>query len=65
MAEVNVTLSKTIQDNYEPIRIEIGVTDTVRADEKVSDAVDRVYTLVENKLLLRVREELHELGRAK
>lgn len=65
MSNVTVILSKTIQDNYEPLRIEIGVTDDTRPGEKVTDAVDRVYGLVERKLLERVTEELEALGRKK
>lgn len=65
MADVHVTLSKTIQDNYEPIRIEIGVTAATLPNEKVADAIDRVYALVEKKLLERVTDELEALGRKK
>lgn len=42
--------------NYESIHVSIGIEDFVRRDEKVADAVDRIYTLVEKKLVEKMEE---------
>jgi hypothetical protein len=42
--------------NYETLRISVGVTDSLRGDEKVSDAFERVYAFVSDKLIEKVNE---------
>lgn len=42
--------------NYENIHVDLGVEDYVRGDETVSEAMDRVYTFVEEQLVRRVQE---------
>lgn len=50
--------------NYESLRVGIGVEDFVRDKESVSDATDRVYEFVENKLMEKVSEIEEELNAA-
>lgn len=47
--------------NYESIRVSLGVEDFPRHDESVSDATDRVYKFVENKLVEKMNEIEEEL----
>lgn len=42
--------------NYENIHVDVGVEDNVRQGENVSQAMDRVYTFVEDQLIQRVQE---------
>jgi len=47
--------------NYESIHVMIGVTDFARQTESVSQATDRVYSFVENKLIEKMKEIEDEL----
>jgi len=47
--------------NYESIRISIGVEDSLRQNETVDKATERVYTFVENKLIEKANEIEAEL----
>jgi hypothetical protein len=47
--------------NYESIRISIGVEDSLRQNETVDQATERVYTFVENKLIEKANEIEAEL----
>jgi hypothetical protein len=51
--------------NYESIKINIGVEDTVRQGENVDSATERVYKFVEDKLIEKTREVEEELKRGK
>jgi hypothetical protein len=42
--------------NYESLHLEVGVDDYVRTGELVSDAMDRVYSFVEEQLVERMQE---------
>lgn len=42
--------------NYETIAIEVGIEDSVRNGENVSQAMDRVYSFVEEQLVQRVQD---------
>jgi hypothetical protein len=42
--------------NYESLHLEVGVDDYVRSGESVSDAMDRVYSFVEEQLVERMQE---------
>ena len=42
--------------NYESVHVDVGIEDYVRGDETVSQAMDRVYTFVEQQLVDRVQE---------
>lgn len=63
---VRVDLSFTRNlGNFESIKIGIGVDDFVRDGETVTDAADRVYKFVEDKLLEKTREVEEELKHGK
>lgn len=47
--------------NFESVRVAIGVEDHVRSDENVSQATDRVYQFVEDKLIEKMAEIEKEL----
>ena len=47
--------------NYESIRVSLGVEDFVRQGENTSDATDRVYKFVEDKLIEKMTEIEQEL----
>jgi len=47
--------------NYESIRISIGVEDSVRQNETVDQATERVYAFVEGKLIEKANEIEAEL----
>ena len=65
--KVTVDLSFTRNlGNYESIKINIGVQDSVRDGETVDSATERVYKFVEEKLIEKTREvedELHTRGK--
>ena len=64
--KVTVDLSFTRNlGNYESIKINIGVEDTVRQGENVDSATERVYKFVEDKLIEKTREVEEELKRGK
>jgi hypothetical protein len=42
--------------NYESLHLEVGVDDYVRTGESVADAMDRVYSFVEEQLVERMQE---------
>lgn len=60
--DVSVTLGYTLNlGNFQSLRIDIGVTDFVRAEESTDDAVNRVYDFVEKKVIEKVEEAKQEL----
>lgn len=48
--------------NFESLRLDCQVTDFVRDDETVRQASDRVYGLVENELMVKLKEVQEELS---
>ena len=63
---VKVDLSFTRNlGNYESIKIGIGVEDDIRQGETVDAATERVYAVVENKLIEKTREVEEELKSVK
>ena len=57
MTQVTAGLNYTRNlQNFENIKVHVEVTDTVRENEKVNDAFDRVYSFVETKLMEKVEE---------
>ena len=63
---VKVDLSFTRNlGNYESIKIGIGIEDDIRQGENVDTATERVYKLVEDKLIEKTREVEEELKRGK
>ena len=60
--DVSVTLGYTLNlGNFQSLRIDIGVTDFVRAGENTDTALDRVYDFVEKKVIEKVEEAKQEL----
>ena len=51
--------------NYENIHVDVGVEDNVRQGENVSQAMDRVYTFVEDQLIQRVQDIEADLSGSK
>lgn len=47
--------------DFQNIRVTVGITDTVREDEKTGDAFERVYALVEKKLVEKVEQITKEM----
>lgn len=47
--------------NYESIRVNLGVEDSVRSGESANTAMDRVYAFVEKKLIEKMEEIESEL----
>lgn len=48
--------------NYESVHVDVGIEDDVRANETVSQAMDRVYNFVESQLVERVQEIEEDLS---
>ena len=64
--KVKVDLSFTRNlGNYESIKISIGVEDDVRSGENVDSATERVYKIVEEKLIKKTQEIEEELNSGK
>lgn len=60
--KVTVDLSYTRNlGNYESVKINIGVQDSVRQGETVDAATERVYKFVEDKLIEKTNEVEREL----
>jgi len=56
-AKVNVALGYTLNlGNFQSLRIDLGIEDSERDGENISEAFDRVYSFVEEKLTEKVRE---------
>jgi hypothetical protein len=51
--------------NFESLRIDVGVQDSVRSDENVEAATNRVYEFVEAKLIEKITEVETEVTSAK
>lgn len=57
MTDVTAGLNYTRNlGNFENIKVNVEVTDSVRDGEKVTDAFERVYSFVEAKLQEKVEE---------
>lgn len=64
--KVKVDLSFTRNlGNYESIRIGVGIEDSVRQNETVNDATERIYKFVEEKIIEKTREIEDELKSGK
>jgi methyl coenzyme M reductase subunit D len=60
--DVSVTLGYTLNlGNFQSLRIDLGITDFVRAGENTEQALDRVYEFVEKKVIEKVEEAKKEL----
>lgn len=55
--KVNVTLGYTLNlGNFQSLRVDLGVVDSVRESETTQEAMDRVYTFVENQVVEKVQQ---------
>jgi len=60
--KVSVTLGYTLNlGNFQSLRVDLGVEDDKREDEKVEEAFERVYAFVETKLAEKVKEASAEI----
>jgi len=60
--KVNVALGYTLNlGNFQSLRIDIGVEDSLRSEEHVDDAFSRVYGFVEQKLIEKIQEAKTEV----
>jgi hypothetical protein len=59
--KVKIALGYTLNlGNFQSLRIDLGVEDSVRQDENVDDAFSRVYDFVEQKLITKINEAKEE-----
>jgi len=62
-AKVSVALGYTLNlGNFQSLRIDLGVEDSERDGENISDAFNRVYAFVEEKLTEKVKEASAEVS---
>jgi hypothetical protein len=62
-AKVNVALGYTLNlGNFQSLRIDLGIEDSERDGENISEAFDRVYAFVEEKLTEKVKEASAEVS---
>jgi len=60
--KVSATLGYTLNlGNFQSLRVDLGVVDQVRQGENTSDAMDRVYTFVENQVIQKVKDAKESL----
>ena len=60
--KVNVTLGYTLNlGNFQSLRVDIGVVDSVREGENTNEAMNRVYDFVEAKVVEKVQEAKEEI----
>jgi len=59
---ITVSLGYTLNlGNFQSLRVDLGVEDSRRTDEKVDEAFERVYAFVESKLAEKVKEASSEI----
>jgi len=59
---VSATLGYTLNlGNFQSLRVDLGVVDQVRQGETTGDAMDRVYTFVENQVIQKVKDAKESL----
>ena len=60
--KVSATLGYTLNlGNFQSLRVDLGVVDHVRQGETTNDAMDRVYTFVENQVIKKVKDAKESL----
>ena len=61
--KVNVTLGYTLNlGNFQSLRLDLGVVDSKRDGETTSEAFERVYKFVEDKLTEKINEAKSEIS---
>ena len=48
--------------NFESLRVDIGIEDSVRSDEDINKTFNRVYSYAEKRLMEKVKEVEEELN---
>ena len=60
--KVSATLGYTLNlGNFQSLRVDLGVVDFVRNEETVTDAMNRVYTFVEDQVIQKVKDAKESL----
>ena len=60
--KVSATLGYTLNlGNFQSLRVDLGVVDFVRNEETASDAMNRVYTFVEDQVIQKVKDAKESL----
>ena len=60
--KVSVTLGYTLNlGNFQSLRVDLGVVDSVRDGETTNDAMNRVYDFIEAKVVEKVQEAREEI----
>ena len=61
--KINVTLGYTLNlGNFQSLRLDLGIVDSKRDGETTSDAFERVYKFVEDKLTEKINEAKSEIN---
>jgi len=61
--KVNVTLGYTLHlGNFQSLRLDLGVVDSKRDGETTSEAFERVYKFVEDKLTEKIQDAKSEIN---
>jgi len=63
-SKIDVSLGFTSTRNFNSVRVDIGITDFVRAEETLDEAVERVYSYVEGKVVHKLEQAKRETERA-
>jgi hypothetical protein len=63
-SKIDVSLGFTSTRNFNSVRVDIGISDFVRAEETLDEAVERVYNYVENKVVAKLEQAKRETERA-
>ena len=60
--KVTISLGYTLNlGNFQSLRIDLGVEDSKRDGETISEAFDRVYGFVEDRLITKINEAKEEV----
>jgi hypothetical protein len=61
--KVNVTLGYTLNlGNFQSLRLDLGIIDSMRNGENIEQAFERVYGFVESKLTDKINEAKAEIA---
>jgi hypothetical protein len=61
--KINVTLGYTLNlGNFQSLRLDLGIVDSKRDGESTSEAFERVYKFVEDKLTEKIQEAKSEIS---
>jgi hypothetical protein len=63
-SKIDISLGFTSTRNFNSVRVDIGISDFVRAEETLDEAVDRVYSYVEKKVVQKLEQAKKETARA-